>query len=214
MRFTRDQVFRTDWHWGRNPIAENWEKISEEWLANKHAYREMAKGHPVEITHHGPDYQRGEWSNYGLAFNSRILHEASKFFPTLFECLEQIPLLSNACFSIIGPKSNLVPHFGDSLPIQRCHTVIEVPDNAISKLFIQTDVEEIHEMEYNLGTSFYFDNTLLHWAGNPSPDQERVNIMYDVWVDEKSKIDYGNNYYQKQSRNDSQTSRRKGLILK
>lgn len=211
----REEVFRTDWHFGRNPIAENWEKISEEWLANKEYYQEKVHGSPYHIAEHGPNYQRGEWGNLGLAFNSKILYYgAEELFPTLYECLEQIPLLSNCCFSVIGPKSYLVPHFGDSLPIQRCHTVIEVPDNATSKLFVQTDVEEIHEIEYNLGTSFFFDNTLLHWAGNPSPDQQRVNIMFDVWVDEKSRIDYGDDYYEKQRRSDSQTNKRKRLVRK
>jgi ribosomal protein S14 len=38
--------------------------------------------------------------------------------------------------------------------------------------------------------------------------------MFDVWVDEKSKIDYGNDYYEKQRRRDSQTVRPKGLVRK
>ena len=38
--------------------------------------------------------------------------------------------------------------------------------------------------------------------------------MFDVWVDEKSKIDYGDNYYEKQRRSDSQTNKRKRVVIK
>lgn len=172
-------IFRTDWFFD-NPFLDNWHQVRDEWLENhvefkarwaeKHKSADYWPGQTVGVNH-----------SYPMAFNGEIFEGAEDLFPTLYANLRSLDRMYLCTFSNFQPRCYLKPHHGDNSGIVRCHVTLTTPSDAECKLFVQTDADTIHEHVYQPGKCFFFDNTLLHWAGNPSETEERVNIFFDMW---------------------------------
>lgn len=188
-------IFRTDWFFD-NPFDRNWHQVQKEWIENGDEFRKRWEAREDVVLDYTKSstkdmYTKGVIKKYGLAYDNNIIPGAEDLFPTIYENMKAIDNLYLLVVSVFSPQGFLKPHHGDNSGILRCHCTLTVPDDADTKLFVQTDKDEIHEHVYTPGKNFYFDNTLYHWAGNPSKTQERVNIFFDVWPNKHIKKNTG-----------------------
>ena len=189
-------IFRSDWFFD-NPFIHNWQQVRDEYLENvdefKTRWHEKFNG-----TEDGwPGAVSGVVQKYPLAFNGEVFDGFKDLMPTLYNNLASLDRLHLATFSNFQPRCYLKPHHGDNSGIVRCHITLTKPSDADCKLFVQTDKDSIHELVYEPGKAFWFDNTRLHWAGNPSETEERINIFFDMWPLNTEMIRYKQGYKNK-----------------
>lgn len=203
----QSEIFKTDWFFD-NPFEDNWEAVRDEWIENSDTFIERWSKTPERVldydklkekTGASNAYAKGAVTKYALCYDNQIIEGAEDLFPTLYENMRKIDRLYLLVISIFHPRSYLLPHHGDSSGILRCHCTLTVPEDADCKLFVQTGPDQIHEHIYKPGSQFYFDNTLYHWAGNPSKTTARANIFFDVWPDD-TEIQYTGTYQEKHQR--------------
>ena len=94
--------------------------------------------------------------------------------PKTYKILKQIPELITAQFSVLQPKTHILPHKGYSRIILRNHLPLIVPPNNQAAIKIE---DKTHY--WKTGELVIFDDSLIHEAWNNS-DEIRAVLMFDV----------------------------------
>ncbi|MBX7182161.1 MAG: aspartyl/asparaginyl beta-hydroxylase domain-containing protein [Bacteroidia bacterium] len=108
-------------------LAKNWEAIRDEILEfEKH--NGYIKGmsyfsSPAETV--GAE----KWSTINLMSYYRKLHSNRKKFPLLTGLTDQIDNITTVTISVLPPKTDIKPHYGDTNGIIRAHLGLVVPDH-------------------------------------------------------------------------------------
>ncbi|PRP84091.1 aspartyl/asparaginyl beta-hydroxylase-like dioxygenase [Planoprotostelium fungivorum] len=117
------------------------------------------------------------WDVFGLyAFGKKHFRNA-RLCPRTTEMIERIPGMSTAAFSILTPKSRIVPHvgyYGYSEMILRCHLGLIIPKEK-EACYLSVGPFNQHWEE---GRCMVFDDTFLHSATN-NTEETRVVLLLD-----------------------------------
>ncbi len=119
--------------------------------------------------------QDDKWKSFFfVGFRERVEGNC-RLCPKTAALLENIPGVTTAFFSILGPGKHLAPHTGIYRGVVRYHLALKVPDDP-STCAIRVSDEVVHWSE---GTGFFFDDTYEHEAWNKSSDV-RVVLLLDI----------------------------------
>jgi len=119
----------------------------------------------------------GTWSVFGLFFNAEVyipidLPANQRRCPRTVAMLRTLPRLVDAGFSLVGPKSRILPHSDNYGPrLQRLHLGVQVPRGSEMVVAgVKVDWEE--------GRVVMFDRSQIHEVTNHS-DEARVVLLCD-----------------------------------
>jgi len=148
-------------------LEDNWLSIREEALKLR---EDLMVAWPEKYL-----CERG-WDVLGMfAFKNKLTEPASTC-PKTTAILEQVPGLETAVFSRLKPRCHIKPHVGYysySEKILRVHMGLIVPQGCTLMVNgVQKQWEE--------GKVMIFDDTFRHEVWNPSHDQERIVLMFDI----------------------------------
>jgi aspartyl/asparaginyl beta-hydroxylase (cupin superfamily) len=111
------------------------------------------------------------WSVYGLiAFGERI-EAALTACPRTASLLAQVPGLTTAGFSRMGPGTHIKPHVGWVRTVYRLHLGLVVPPDCALRVGAET-------RSWREGECLIFDDTMEHEAWNRS-GESRVVLLLD-----------------------------------
>jgi hypothetical protein len=126
------------------------------------------------------DGYTGTWSVFGLFFNCDPylpidLPKNQALCPDTVAMLKTLPRLIDAGFSLVGPKSRILPHSDNYGPkLQRLHLGVQVPQG--SEMIVAGK-----KLEWEEGRVVMFDRSQIHEVTNSS-DQARVVLLCDFEI--------------------------------
>lgn len=122
----------------------------------------------------------GTWSVFGLYFDSAPylpidLPANQARCPRTVAMLRTLPRLAAGGFSLVGPKSRILPHTDNYAPqLQRLHLGVQVPKG--SEMIVAGK-----RIEWEEGRVVMFDRSQIHEVTNTS-DASRVVLLCDFVV--------------------------------
>ncbi|MGF1640150.1 MAG: aspartyl/asparaginyl beta-hydroxylase domain-containing protein [Rhodospirillales bacterium] len=119
-----------------------------------------------------PDDMWKTFMLFGFGFRADL---NCQLCPKTTACLERIPGLKTAFFSILAPGKHVPSHKGVTKAFVRCHLGLIVPREREKCLMTVDDVPCVWEE----GHAFVFDDTFPHEVTNAT-DQQRVVLLIDV----------------------------------
>ena len=97
--------------------------------------------------------------------------------PVTMSALEKIPGMVSASFNLLEPSAEILPHYGDTDAIVRCHLGLVVPAG-----LPETGFEVNGEQKpWEKGKVFIFSDAHCHRAWNNSKS-ERIILLFDVFL--------------------------------
>lgn len=128
------------------------------------------------------DGYTGTWSVFGLFFDCEPylpidLPKNQARCPGTVAMLKSLPRLVDAGFSLVGPKSRILPHSDNYGPkLQRLHMGVLVPSG--SEMIVAGK-----KLEWEEGRVVMFDRSQIHEVTNSS-DRARVVLLCDFQVED------------------------------
>jgi beta-hydroxylase len=113
----------------------------------------------------------GGWTIFGLFAVGRPISGAAALCPVTSRALGEIPGLSMAGFSRLGPHAHVTPHVGWAKSVYRLHLGLVVPGGCRLRVGPET-------RSWQEGRCMIFDDTVEHEAWNDS-DQSRGVLLLD-----------------------------------
>lgn len=144
------------------PLETHWREISEEYERVAHQSRQW----------HEHALHNGLWQTVGLYQFGKWLPECDAC-PVTRQCLEKIPGLFIAGFSLLHPGCKIQPHKGYSDEVLRSHLGLICPQPS----WIEVGGQQHH---WRAGEVIVFDDTQLHSACNDS-SATRVVLIADFF---------------------------------
>lgn len=111
---------------------------------------------------------------WGVRFSRKI-----RRFPETMRMLDRIPGLVSVSFNLLEPNSEIVPHFGDTNAIVRCHYGLDIPGGLPETGFRVKQEERAWEP----GKTLIFCDGYTHTAWN-NTDKPRFILLFDVVLPE------------------------------
>lgn len=99
----------------------------------------------------------------------------SKKAPKTIKMLEKIPGMVSASFNLLEPNTTIVPHYGDTNAVMRCHLGIIIP-GGLPDVGFEVDGEK---RAWKEGKLLFFCDAHNHSAWNNS-NGERYILLFDV----------------------------------
>jgi ornithine lipid ester-linked acyl 2-hydroxylase len=119
--------------------------------------------------------QDDRWKSFFFVGFGNKVEANCRLCPRTAALLENIPGVTTAFFSILGPGKHLEAHTGIYRGVVRYHLALKVPDDE-SGCAIRVADEVVHWSE---GVGFFFDDTYEHEAWNKT-SEVRVVLLLDV----------------------------------
>jgi aspartyl/asparaginyl beta-hydroxylase (cupin superfamily) len=152
------------------PFQENWKEIQEEIRAY-----ESKNGDLVDFgIMSPPDVTKGHWTFIYLVSFLRKNHKNRSHFPFISSLLDANPNIVLGAISVLNPRTEIAPHYGDTNGIIRAHLALVVPE-PYPKIGIKVGDEE---MGWEEGKMICFINVQKHQVWNYS-DRRRYVLMVD-----------------------------------
>jgi aspartyl/asparaginyl beta-hydroxylase (cupin superfamily) len=120
-----------------------------------------------------------DWTAIHLLQNGRRIEANARHCPRTMEAVANLPqpdvpgASPNAMFSLLAPRTRIPPHTGVANTRLVCHLPLIVPPNCGFRCGATT-------VEWHVGKTFVFDDTIEHEAWNDS-DELRVVLIVDLW---------------------------------
>jgi aspartyl/asparaginyl beta-hydroxylase (cupin superfamily) len=121
-----------------------------------------------------------KWSAIHLLRNGERVEANARHCPHTMAAVARLPqplvkgASPNAMFSLLAPRTRIPPHTGVANTRLVCHLPLIVPPNCGFRCGATT-------VEWRIGESFVFDDTIEHEAWNDS-DELRVVLIVDLWA--------------------------------
>jgi aspartyl/asparaginyl beta-hydroxylase (cupin superfamily) len=121
-----------------------------------------------------------KWTAIHLLKNGKKVETNARHCPKTMEVIAQldqprVPGASpNAMFSLLAPRTRIPPHTGVANTRLVCHLPLIVPPKCGFRCGATT-------VEWHVGKTFVFDDTIEHEAWNDS-DELRVVLIVDLWA--------------------------------
>lgn len=116
-----------------------------------------------------------KWKAFGFKFWTWPFPENIKECPETMRILASVPNLLSASVSILGPKTEIHPHKGDTNAIYRCHLGLKVP-GVIPECGFMVNEEK---RSWEEGKLLIFNDAADHAAWN-NTDEIRYLLLFDV----------------------------------
>jgi aspartyl/asparaginyl beta-hydroxylase (cupin superfamily) len=121
-----------------------------------------------------------DWTAIHLLQNGKRVEANAKHCPRTLELLSNIPQAQipgaspNAMFSLLAPHTHSPPHTGVANVRLVSHLALIVPEGCGFRCGATT-------IQWKIGETFVFDDTIEHEAWNDS-DELRVVLIFDLWA--------------------------------
>ncbi|MDZ4844785.1 MAG: aspartyl/asparaginyl beta-hydroxylase domain-containing protein [Chitinophagales bacterium] len=113
------------------------------------------------------------WLSYLLTVYGNDLIEHRERCPVTTACLNHVPLMTTALFSVLKPGKSIPPHRGAYSGVLRCHLALIIPDETKCEITLNGKSKNWEE-----GKCLIFDDTFIHSACNMSA-ATRVVLFID-----------------------------------
>lgn len=119
--------------------------------------------------------KEGSWKTVGLKFWSINNYKNQKYFPNTVSIINDIPSLVSASFNKLESGAEILPHYGDTNGIFRCHLGIEIPSGLPECGF------EVNEEQkgWSGNDLIIFCDAHYHRAWNHS-EKDRYIFLFDI----------------------------------
>ncbi|HXH20135.1 MAG TPA: aspartyl/asparaginyl beta-hydroxylase domain-containing protein [Chitinophagales bacterium] len=154
------------------PLKKNWKAIRDEVLTYERQHG-LIKG----LNTYSPPELSSEvsWSNIYLENFTWRFHKNRKYFPVTCAALDKIPNCTLAAISVLSPHSTIMPHYGDTNGIIRCHLGLVIPDkHPVCGIRVGKE-----EMGWAEGETLFFTEAHQHTTWNNS-DKRRYVLVVDI----------------------------------
>ncbi|MBN8696182.1 MAG: aspartyl/asparaginyl beta-hydroxylase domain-containing protein [Bacteroidetes bacterium] len=115
------------------------------------------------------------------------MYQFQKHFPETMKLMNNIPGVVNICFNALEPQSKIVPHFGDTNAVIRCHLGLQIPSSLPACGLKVKNIEKSWEPGKVIG----FIDAYTHEAWNLT-DQRRTILLFDIlkpeFIHQKNKV--------------------------
>jgi aspartyl/asparaginyl beta-hydroxylase (cupin superfamily) len=124
--------------------------------------------------------QSRKWTAIHLLQNGNRVEANARHCPLTLTAIEKLPQPNvpgaspNAMFSLLAPRTRIPPHTGVANTRLVCHLPLIVPPSCGFRCGATT-------VEWRVGETFVFDDTIEHEAWNDS-DELRVVLIFDLWA--------------------------------
>jgi len=119
------------------------------------------------------------WKVRALTVWGVEMYQYQKYFPETMKLMNNIPNVVNICFNVLEPQSKIVPHFGDTNAVIRCHLGLKIPNNS-SECGLKVRNQVRH---WEKGKVIGFVDAYTHEAWNNS-NEKRTILLFDILTDE------------------------------
>lgn len=153
-------------------LDEHWETIRDEALALSQDGR-IRRSEEFDDLGFNSFFRRG-WKRFYLKWYGDPLPSARALCPKTLELIERIPCIKAAMFTMMSPRSKLVPHRDPFAGALRYHLALTTPKTGSCRLELDGDPYSWRE-----GESVLFDPTFIHRAVNET-DETRIVLFCDV----------------------------------
>ena len=123
--------------------------------------------------------ESAEWKTYSFLTWGIKVKKALKNSVAIKQMIQENPQIVSVSINVLGPKSSIKPHFGDSNAFYRCHLGIQVPGELPDCGFKVNDVSRSWEK----GKLLIFSDANKHEAWN-NTGENRVILLFDVIKEE------------------------------
>ena len=158
-----------DFEWSRK-LEQNWKEIRSELECF------LAEGKELwPYFDQGIVSKKNSWKTIPFAAWGVHFRKNQRSAPKTMELLNSIPGMVSASFNLLEKQSDIVPHFGDTDGIFRCHLGIVIPGELPEVGFKVNEKSKSWEE----GKLLMFCDAHLHTAWNHS-DSNRFILLFDV----------------------------------
>ena len=154
------------------PLEDNWEVIRDEVTSLAASKPERLQPYFINRAMSFPPKQ---WRTMGLYFWSFRMKSNCRKCPETVKVMRAIPGLISCSLSVLGPKSNINPHQGDTDATIRCHLGLKVP-GTLPECGFQVGKEM---RPWEEGKALPFCDAQMHTAWNDCSEQ-RLILIIDV----------------------------------
>jgi len=153
------------------PLKDNWIGIRDE-ILNYERQNGDIKGLDSN-PYVAPQVEGINWSNLFLENFMIKHHKNRKKFPFLSSVIDQIPSASFVVISVLSPHTTIIPHYGDTNGIVRCHLGLIIP-GTLPLCGIKVGDEE---RGWEEGELVLFTEAYLHGAWNKTEGKRYVIVL-------------------------------------
>lgn len=115
------------------------------------------------------------WKVRALLIWGVKMYQFQKEFPLTMRLMNNIPGVVNICFNVLEPQSKIVPHFGDTNAVIRCHLGLKIPAGLPSCGLKVKNIESPWEEGKVIG----FMDAYTHEAWNMT-NEKRIILLFDL----------------------------------
>lgn len=164
-------------------LKENWKSIKEELTALLSDEESIPKFHEVDkIQRFVSDRDKAPWRVFMFKAYDNWQEANCLKAPQTTALLKQIPGITTAMFSILGPSKHIPPHRGFYKGVYRYHLGLVIPKQG--ECYI---INGGQRYDWSEGEDVLFDDTYRHAVWNKS-DETRVVLFCDVFRDDLPKF--------------------------
>jgi len=164
-------------------LKDNWETIRDELIEVLRVEKDIPKFHEVDkIQRFINDGDKSAWRVFMFMAYGNWQEENCARAPKTTELLKQIPGITTAMFSILGPQKHIPPHNGFYKGVYRYHLGLIIPEEG--ECYIVNGGERY---DWKEGEDILFDDTYKHAVWNKT-DETRVVLFCDVFRTDMPKI--------------------------
>ena len=161
-----------DFDWAKY-IMENWHTIREEMsLMIDENQNAILKPYFQDSIQFPPK----NWKTESFYFWTKANRIMIGMFPKTHEIIKQVPGVVSASINLLEPGSKILPHYGDTNAIMRCHLGLQVPDDGLPACGFKVKEES---RPWEDGKFLIFLDAYTHEAFN-NTDQKRYILLLDV----------------------------------
>ncbi|WP_420387823.1 aspartyl/asparaginyl beta-hydroxylase domain-containing protein [Roseivirga sp.] len=164
-------------------LKDNWKLIQEELLEVLRDEQSIPKFHEVDkIQRFINDGDKSPWRVFMFKAYDNWQEKNCAKAPKTTELLKQIPGITTAMFSILGPQKHIPPHNGFYKGVYRYHLGLIIPKDG--ECYI---VNGGKRYDWKEGEGVLFDDTFKHAVWNKT-DETRVVLFCDVFRTDLPKV--------------------------
>lgn len=164
-------------------LKEQWKTIQTELITLLAEEESIPKFHEVDkIQRFVSDRDEASWRVFMFKAYDNWQAANCQKAPETTKLLKQIPHITTAMFSILGPHKHIPPHRGFYKGVYRYHLGLVIPKNG--ECYI---INGNQRYDWSEGQDVLFDDTFKHAVWNKS-DETRVVLFCDVFREDLPKF--------------------------
>ena len=160
---------KEDFEWS-GMLEDHWEEIKQELIILLKQQHKMLPYFDKDIVSRQNSWKTIPFYAWGVKF-----FKNSKKAPKTIKLLESVPGMVSASFNLLEPHAQIVPHYGDTNAVMRCHLGLIIP-GSLPEIGFEVNGKQ---KSWHEGELLLFCDAHLHTAWN-NTDKNRVILLFDV----------------------------------